>query len=395
MTPVSVMSLQGQIAGDTLSLEHALIMLLLLVGLLSIQKEQRRFVPWVVLGGVALSLFTPTHSLDVAWPLISVLVLPPLLWQVAVRLATVRSTFTWRAWLAWLLTALLVGVALALAARLSPASALLLGILAASLVWQVRERATGGSELGAFGQLALALLLAEVDVMLHPLGPFLGSLFAGTGLGLLLGYLGVRAAFRLPVGNARHYFFLGLAYLAYLAGTLIGASGVVTAVMTGLMVSVYGYNAGLWPTMELLPAPLNHLGVFAPMAGAFLLLGWQAHVPLSATRVAGLVLATVAAAVGIGLGRRVAPVPEEETAERVPYSLLRKERKVLLLLLGTLLLWPQQAALEAGPLAIALLASLLTVPLLRLVLYPAFELLGMTPPLSDVSSGQTEELPSE
>jgi hypothetical protein len=34
-------------------LEHALIMLLLLVGLLSIHREQWRYVPWVVLAGVA------------------------------------------------------------------------------------------------------------------------------------------------------------------------------------------------------------------------------------------------------------------------------------------------------------------------------------------------------
>jgi len=73
----SAINLTEQTVGSTLALEHALIMLLLLVGLLSIQRERWRFVPWVILAGVALSLLTPIHALHMAWPLISALVLPP------------------------------------------------------------------------------------------------------------------------------------------------------------------------------------------------------------------------------------------------------------------------------------------------------------------------------
>jgi cytochrome c oxidase subunit IV len=116
----SGIDLTGRTLNSTLALEHALIMLLLLVGLLSIQREQQRFVPWVILAGVALSLLTPIHTMQMAWPLISALVLPPLLWQVAVRLAVVESKFTWQAGLAWLLTALLFGLALGVGAGVSP-----------------------------------------------------------------------------------------------------------------------------------------------------------------------------------------------------------------------------------------------------------------------------------
>jgi hypothetical protein len=66
-----------QVVERALALEHALIMLLLLVGLLSIRGERRRYVPWVVVASVALSLFTPVHTLALAWPLLSALVLPP------------------------------------------------------------------------------------------------------------------------------------------------------------------------------------------------------------------------------------------------------------------------------------------------------------------------------
>lgn len=362
------------VAGSALALEHALVMLLLLVGLLSIQEQQRRYVPWVVLAGVALSLFTPVHALELAWPIVSALVLPPLLWQIAVRMATAKPVFTREAWLAWLLTALLIGLALSVGGGVPLASALLLGLLAASLIWQVRERVTGSTDLGAFGQLALALLLAEVDVTLYPLGRLLGNLFAGAGLGLLLGYIGVQIAFRLPEGEARNLFCLGLAYAAYLAGTLIGGSGVVTAAMAGLTVAVYGYHVGLWPTPGALPSPLDRLGVFLVMTAVFVLLGWQAHVPLTVPRVVGISLGLVAAAMGVLVGRRLAP-RAEEAAQSLPQALLRKERKVGLLLLGTLLLWPQEAALEPWPLVVALLAALLTMLILRTLLYPVLNLL--------------------
>ena len=60
----SAINLTEKTVGSTLALEHALIMLLLLVGLLSIQREQQRFVPWVILAGVALSLLTPIYTLE-------------------------------------------------------------------------------------------------------------------------------------------------------------------------------------------------------------------------------------------------------------------------------------------------------------------------------------------
>ena len=390
----SAINLTEQTVGSTLALEHALIMLLLLVGLLSIQREQWRFVPWVILAGVALSLLTPIHALHMAWPLISALVLPPLLWQVAVRLAVVQSEFTLRAGLAWLLVTLLFGLALGVGAGVPPTSALLLGILATSLMWQVREHATGSTELGAFGQLALAVLLVEIDVTLHPQARFWGSLFTGATLGLILGYVGVRVAFRLPVGDARNYFCLGLAYFAYLAGVLIGASEVVTTTMTGLMVAVYGYNVGLWPTSEALPAPLNRFGVFVLMAGTFLLLGWQAHVPLTITRIAGIGLGLVAAAIGIMIGRWLVPLPEEVTLP-LPQALLRKERKVALLMLGTFLLWPPGAFLEPWSLALALLLALVTMFGLRVMLNLVFDLFEIEQRPFDTSTAEKKEISSE
>jgi len=166
----------------------------------------------VIVGGVALSMFTPTHIIKPDWHILSALILPPLIWQVAIRLASVRPAFSWRSLLAWLLTIILIGLALNFWGKVLLASALLISVLAAGLMWQLRERAIGSSDLGAFGQLTLALLLVEVDVALHPLGPFLGSLFSSAALGLFLGFVGVRLAPRFPAGNARNLLYLGVYY---------------------------------------------------------------------------------------------------------------------------------------------------------------------------------------
>ena len=227
----------AQVAGSAIALEHALLMLLLLAGLLSIRGEQRRWVPWAVLASIVLSLFTPLYTIEMVWPLLSALVLPPLLWQMAVRLAIAQPVFNWRAIVSWGLTAVLIGLVLSGSGVLSLASALLLGMLAASLVWQLHERSMRTSELGMFAQLALAVLLTEIDITLRPLRPFLGSLVGGGGLGLILGYIGVRIALRLPVGAARNRLCLALSYAAYLLGIvptwgLPGASAVVITLET-------------------------------------------------------------------------------------------------------------------------------------------------------------------
>ena len=107
----SANGLSKQVAGSSLELEHALIMLLLLVGLLSIHGKYKRYVPWVIIGGVALSIFTPIHIIEPAWPIISAFFLPPLLWQAALRLSTTRPAFSWRSLLAWLLMIILIGFA--------------------------------------------------------------------------------------------------------------------------------------------------------------------------------------------------------------------------------------------------------------------------------------------
>jgi hypothetical protein len=57
--------------------------------------------------------------------------------------------------------------------------------------------------------------------------------------------------------------------------------------------------------------------------------------------------------------------------------LLRKETGVLLLLLGGILFWPQQAFLTTISVEIALLAALFLIILLRVSIKTLFELIGV------------------
>jgi O-methyltransferase involved in polyketide biosynthesis len=97
------------------------------------------------------------------------------------------------------------------------------------------------------------------------------------------------------------------------------------------------------------------------MAGTWLLLGWQAHVPLTAVHITRIGLVLVAAAF----------------AQPLPQALLRKQGKVFLLLLGVLLLWPQEAVLTFFPLAVALLAALVIIFILRIVIYEVLDMAGI------------------
>ncbi|MFC2030558.1 hypothetical protein ACFLWA_07520, partial [Chloroflexota bacterium] len=90
----------------------------------------------------------------------------------------------------------------------------------------------------------------------------------------------------------------------------------------------------------------------------------------------------------------LAPVPVEP-AQSLPQAPLRKALQVFLLLSGTLMLWPQNVALEPWLLATALLAALLTLFIMRIVLYPLFSLVGIElgfPP-GPADEGQPETRP--
>lgn len=362
---------------QSIALEHALIMLLLLVGLLNVGTTRQRLMAGVVVAGVLLALFTPVHNINLAWPTVSLLVLPPLLWQTATRVAIARTTVTPATLGAWALIALVAGLALLVSSDLPATGALLLGILAASLAWQM-----GDTDLGVFGQLALAFLLAEVAPAVESPRPFLGTVLSGVGMGLVLGGIGLGLASRFAAGARRNLFMLGWAYVAYLVGLLVGTSGVVTAGTTALAIAVFGAARGLWPRPEDLPTPLSQPVVFALMSLTFLFLGWQAHVQLTPADVWGTLLAVVGVLGAVALSRTWLKATQTPRLRPWPQALAATGWRTALLLGTTLLLWPLDAVVQPAPLALALLAALLSLALLRFATTPLLDLyanLGLLP----------------
>jgi hypothetical protein len=371
-----ISSFAEQTTIDAVSLEHALLILLLLSGLLSSPSAQHRWMPWAVLASIGLSLFAPLYRIDIAWPLLAALVLPPLLWQLAARLATVHAMPHWRELAAWVLTAGFVGCAMYAGGWMSFAGGLLLGIVTASQVWQARQDTAAMSELGSFAPLALAIVLTEIDLTLYPLRPLLRSLIASGGLGLIFGYIAVRIALRFPAGAARSRTCLLLSYAAYLIGSILGASGVMLTLVTVLVLSIYGSYAGLWSTSTTLPIILSYRGVFVLMVGVLLVLGWQIHAPVTTERVLTSGLGLAAAGLGVAFSYWLASGTKVDLHTSVP-TFFQTARQAALLLLGTLWLWPSEAVLAPGPLALALLAALIIVGLMRAIRRTVFDLIGI------------------
>jgi NhaP-type Na+/H+ or K+/H+ antiporter len=364
------------IEGSPLDVKHALTLLLLLVGLLSIEGRQRRFVPWVIVAGIIIALVTPIHTIEPAWPILTGILVPILMWHVALQMATARFVWPWRQILSWLTIATVFGAALYISGSQDIGSTVLLSVVAASLVWQVREQSSQRTYLSVFGLLAVAFLLAEVDLTLHSVGTWLSTLLAGAGFGLVFGVLTVSVAKHLVSPEARNWFLLGVAYGTYLFGVVLDISGIALTLMTGLVAAIYGRHAGVWPNERSLPSPLNRASAFWMLSGVWLLLGWQAHVPLTAVRVAGMGFGLIAVAVGLLVGWWLAPPHENETR-----SLWRRlwlnERKVFLLVGGKLLLWSPAIMLEPLIVIIALVGSSVVIGLLHYILYPFFQLIGV------------------
>ena len=122
--------------GSLLETEHGLVMLLILYGLLTYRDEKlTKWVPVIIIGGILLSVFTPVHEITLFWPVITGLVVPPFLWQGAVAITKSGLLRRRLSLLIWAGTLFLVTFSLLRFGGLPFSNALLLGILAVTLVW--------------------------------------------------------------------------------------------------------------------------------------------------------------------------------------------------------------------------------------------------------------------
>jgi hypothetical protein len=361
-------------SGTLLDTEHGLVMLLLLFGLLTYRgKRLSKWVPVAFIGGLLLSLFTPIHEINLFWPVIAGLVVPPFLWQAAV--AVTKSGPIRRQWslVVWIGTLALVTLSLRMFGGLPFSNALLLGILTVTLVWYFRELNVERSYLSTIGLITLVVLLEEVDLALVSLQLWLGTLASGTAIGIGLGFLGIYLYRKLKQFKWKNAFFFGWAYVSYLVGIVFGTSAIATTLAAALVVSTYGFSIGLWLSQKDIPVPSNTPFFFYLSAAVWLALGWQAHTVLDPTSLYGIFAALVVITLSVLIIRRVSPISSEDRGRR----LIRKGTSAFLLLLGSVLFWPQQAFLSTISVEIALGAAVFLIILIRYSIKPIFDLLGV------------------
>lgn len=366
-------------SGNLLDTEHGLVMLLLLYGLLTYRGQGQKWVPAVIIGGILLSLFTPIHEIDLLWPAATAIIVPPFLWQGAVAVTKSGPLRGRPGLIVWFATLTLVSLSLWFFAKLAVSNALLLGVLTVTLVWYFRELDVERSYLSTFGLITLVVLLVEIDVALYSWQIWLGTLASGAAIGIAVGFLGVYLLRKVKSFKWRNAFFFAGAYAAYLTGLLFETSAITTTLASALVISTYGPTTGLWKRRKDIPVPSNFLFFFLLGSAIWVLLGWQAHTSLDPSSLYGIFPALAVIAASIFIIRKLVPISTENRMSR----LIRKETGVFLLLLGSIIFWPQQAFLSTLSVEIALITAALLILLLRKAINPFLDIIGVDPNRSE------------
>jgi len=360
--------------GSPMETEHALVMLLLLCGLLTYQGNfLRRWPALIIIIGILLAVLTPIHQIDLFWPLITALIIPPFLWQGAVNVTKSGPIETGWMLVIWLGTFSSTAASLILLSGLPLSNALLLSMLAVSLVWFIRELNIERSFLSTIGQISLILLLAEIDIAMTYFRTWLGSLFSGVSLGFVLGFLCILLYRQWYIKAWEIPYFFFWSYLSYGISLLLQVSPIASTLAAALIASAYGFNIGLWKSNKDIPS-LTNTPVFLIVSSlVWLILGWQAEAIIIPTSLPGVPAALLILLAGVLITRKIHPRLEYDTWLR----LLQKGLSVLLLLTGGILLWPRQAYLTTFSVELALIGSIFLIFLVRETVRPIFDFIGI------------------
>jgi CBS domain-containing protein len=337
-----------------ITLEHTLVILLLLVGLLNARPKIPRLAWWTIAGALALALIAPAVPILMPWEFLSVLLIPILFWQAARRLVRARMPVNIKDVAIWLGMAVGIGGILLLTSELMIAGSLMFGLLAASMIWRATEEEQQPTHLGQVGPLALAFLLAEIAPAIEAPGRYMLALLAGAGIGALVGYIAVQVAQGVSQNTWQNILSIGQVYLAYEVATLLGLSGVAAAMMSVAVFVAYGTKRGLWPDGSVRPTPLDSTPIFILAVLVLAFFAWQTHVPFTPILLLEIALGLLFTALVIWVGRRLGSEP---------FLLENSYQRIMLqvgsLLVPAILLWPREALLDPLPLAIALAAAAL------------------------------------
>lgn len=336
--------------------EHTIFILLLLTGLLNAKLPRQRWATLGILAGVLLVFLPPAREISLPWEIILGLVIPLLLWQNIRRI--VNSDWQGRAsFILWGITVTIFSFALWLVGTSNWPGALLFGIIVASMIWRAGESEAGASYMSHVGTLALVFLLTEVDAAILSPNQYIGGIFSAAFFGLLAAFFGLYLL-RKVSPRFQPWIGIGIVYIAYWLSFIAGVSAVTAALVSAMAfvgINQY-YQQGFH--VKTLPAPLNSWPGFSLALVLFLLLGWQAHQPVS-------ILLFVEVIVGSLLGLGIAwmgykwkiPVFQKQS------SFWLAGQRVAMLLFPALLIWPRDILQQPIQLVVAIGISVLVIGL--------------------------------
>ncbi len=334
--------------------EHTIFILLLLSGVLNAKPPRPRWGISVILVGVLLVFIPPARQIPIPWEVILGLVIPLLLWQNIRRIVNAD----WRGWKSvtlWSATVLIFGSALWVISDLNWTGVLLFSIIASSMIWRAGEPENGASYMSQVGPLTLIFLLTEVEAAIQSPDHYIGGMFSAAFFGLVIALAGL---YLLQKVSSRFHSWVGIGqvYTAYWFANLLGVSGVTAAlvsVMTFVWLNQY-YRLGFHKKAP--AAPLNTWPGFMFILALFLLLGWQAHQPLSPLFAIEVIGGTLLGLAITWVGRK-AGIPAFHKEK--PYWMIGA--RIALLLFPALLLWPRNTLHQPAQLAVAIGMSVLVI----------------------------------
>jgi hypothetical protein len=320
--------------------EHALFIILLLGYLLIGLRDRHQLSLFILMGGVFLALLAPFVRIKIPWDLVLALILPWILSQYAQNWLHITWKFLKRDMLLWVLTVICLGLIVHLIGGSAWLTAASFGIIAASMFWQLSRWSKQPGLLEVLGPLTLIILLVETSLPLNDPNLYIGSLFSGAGIGVILAIFSLAVIKKVPERTSK-WILLIQSYLAYWIAYALKISPI-AAVLIGFVIVIEFYLIRRESKENIIaPVHFNDRAPFYILMAIFIFTTWQTHQPMAPLQWSEVILGLLIGLLIAFLGQRIG-VPRFE-------NLVLNRRNILklgLFLFGFLLLWPRGSELK-------------------------------------------------
>jgi len=324
--------------------EHALFLILLLGYLLISLRDRHPFSIYVLTVGVLLTLLPPFYRFTISWELFLALILPWILSQGAQNWLRISWEIPKRDIYLWLSTALFLGMVIYFIGGSHWLRTVYIGVIAASMFWNLSRSRERSNLLEVIGPLTIIFLLVETSLPLNEPALYIGTLFSGAGIGIILAIISIVSMKKVPVEHSR-WILLVQSYLAYWIAYVLKASPI-AAVLIGVVAFIEFCLLRLGKKeTEITHSRIDNKYPFYVLLVMFVFIAWQTHQPMTLIQWAEVILGLFAGVLIAILGQRIR-VPRFEHLTLNWQNVL----KLGLFLVSFLLLWPRGS--EINPLII-------------------------------------------